>query len=208
MQCSPLWGRRVRRGRLTCRNWNGIVQVMALAFEFNNPHSKNFLSILQQDSPKFFYSKVEKAEHAEFQLSRPVLPFCPFWLHTLICLNSPELHCWLSSHPHRINMLGFWFHVYVRRSQGDGTDPAKESMPRACRRGQGLPLQISEWCVCLFHTCRRKRVPYPALAPLQLSQRQPVCQLCRERQPVRDIGLNLNLAWIWTPVSWKLSDIF
>ena len=27
-------------------------------------------------------------------LSRPVLPFCPFWFHTLICLNSPELHCW------------------------------------------------------------------------------------------------------------------
>ena len=68
-------------------------------------------------------------------ISRPVLPFCPFWLHTLICLNSPELHCWLSSHPHCIKMLGLCFRVYVRRSQGAGTDPAKDSMPMACRRG-------------------------------------------------------------------------
>ena len=67
-------------------------------------------------------------------LIRPVLPFCPFWLHTLICLNSPELHCWLSSHPHCIKMLGFCFRVYVRRSQGAGTDAVKDSMPRACCR--------------------------------------------------------------------------
>ena len=80
--------------------------------------------------------------HGETVLSRPVLPFCPFWLHTLICLNSPELHCWLSSHPHCIKMLGFCFRVYVRRSQGAGTDPAKDSMPRACRRGQGLPSDL------------------------------------------------------------------
>ena len=42
------------------------------------------------------------------------------------------------------------------------------------------------------HVEQEKGCPYPALAPLQLSQRQPVCQLCRERQPVRDIGLNLD----------------
>ena len=121
--------------------------------------------------------------------SRPVLPFSPFWLHTFISLNSPELHCWLSSHPHCIKMLGLCFRVYVRRSQGAGTDPAKDSMPRACRCGQGLPsdlpkdslclhlvvidckfvlflgrelisCKLSEWCVWLFHTCEtRKRVP-------------------------------------------------
>ena len=31
-------------------------------------------------------------------------------------------------------MLGLCFRVYGRRSQGAGTDPAKDSMPRACRR--------------------------------------------------------------------------
>ena len=82
-------------------------------------------------------------------ISRPVLPFCPFWLHTLICLNSPELHCWLSSHPHCIKMLGLCFRVYVRRSQGAGTDPAKDSMPRACRRGQGLPSDLPKDSLCL-----------------------------------------------------------
>ena len=81
--------------------------------------------------------------------SRPVLPFCPFWLHTFICLNSPELHCWLSSHPHCIKMLGLCFRVYVRRSQGAGTDPAKDSMPRACRRGQGLPSDLPKDRLCL-----------------------------------------------------------
>ena len=81
--------------------------------------------------------------------SRPVLPFCPFWLHTCICLNSPELHCWLSSHPHCIKMLGLCFRVYVRRSQGAGTDPAKDSMPRACRRGQGLPSDLPKDSLCL-----------------------------------------------------------
>ena len=81
--------------------------------------------------------------------SRPVLPFCPFWLHTFICLNSPELHCWLSSHPHCIKMLGLCFRVYVRRSQGAGTDPAKDSMPRACRRGQGLPSDLPKDSLCL-----------------------------------------------------------
>ena len=80
---------------------------------------------------------------------RPVLPFCPFWLHTFICLNSPELHCWLSSHPHCIKMLGLCFRVYVRRSQGAGTDPAKDSMPRACRRGQGLPSDLPKDSLCL-----------------------------------------------------------
>ena len=77
-------------------------------------------------------------------LSRPVLPFCPLWLHTLICLNSPELHCWLSAHPRCIKMLGC-FRVYVRRSRKPGTDPAKDSMPRACRRGQGR--KASSICV-------------------------------------------------------------
>ena len=81
--------------------------------------------------------------------SRPVLPFCPFWLHTFIYLNSPELHCWLSSHPHCIKMLGLCFRVYVRRSQGAGTDPAKDSMPRACRRGQGLPSDLPKDSLCL-----------------------------------------------------------
>ena len=81
--------------------------------------------------------------------SRPVLPFCPFWLHTLICLNSPELHCWLSSHPHCIKMLGLCFRVYVRRSQGAGTDHAKDSMPGAFRRGQGLPSDLPKDSLCL-----------------------------------------------------------
>ena len=81
--------------------------------------------------------------------SRPVLPFCPFWLHAFICLNPPELHCWLSSHPHCIKMLGLCFPVYVRRSQGAGTDPAKDSMPRACRRGQGLPSDLPKDSLCL-----------------------------------------------------------
>ena len=81
--------------------------------------------------------------------SRPVLPFCPFWLHTFISLNSPELHCWLSSHPHCIKMLGLCFRVYVRRSPGAGTDPAKDSMPRACRRGQGLPSDLPKDSLCL-----------------------------------------------------------
>ena len=31
------------------------------------------------NSPKMIYAP-----------SRPVLPFCPFWLHTFICLNSAE----------------------------------------------------------------------------------------------------------------------
>ena len=83
------------------------------------------------------------------ELSRPVLPFYPFWLHTLICLNSPELHCWPSSDPHCINMLGFCFRVYVHRSQEAGTDPAKGSMPRACRRGQGLPSDLPKDSLCL-----------------------------------------------------------
>ena len=82
-------------------------------------------------------------------LSRPVLPFCPFWLHTLICLNWSELQCWLSSNPHCIKMLGFCFRVYVRRSQGAGTDPAKDSMPRACCRGQGLPSDLPKDSLCL-----------------------------------------------------------
>ena len=77
------------------------------------------------------------------------LPFCPLWLHTLLCLNSSELHCWLSSHPHCIKMLGLCFRVYVRRSQGAGTDPAKDSMPRACRRGQGLPSDLPKDSLCL-----------------------------------------------------------
>ena len=81
--------------------------------------------------------------------SRPVLPFCPFWLHTFICLNSLELHCWLSSHPHCLKMLGLCFRVYVRRSQGAGTDPAKASMPRACHRGQGLPSDLPKHSLCL-----------------------------------------------------------
>ena len=37
------------------------------------------------------------------------------------------------SHPRCIKMLGLCFRVYVRCSQGPGTDPAKDSMPRACR---------------------------------------------------------------------------
>ena len=81
--------------------------------------------------------------------SRPVLPFCPFWLHTFISLNSPELHCWLSSHPHCIKMLGLCFRVHVCRSQGAGTDPAKDSMPSACRRGQGLPSDPPKDSLCL-----------------------------------------------------------
>ena len=81
--------------------------------------------------------------------SRPVLPFCRFWLHTFIYLNSPELHCWLSSHPHCIKMLGLCFRVYVRRSQGAGTDPSQDSMPRACRRGQGLPSDLPKDSLCL-----------------------------------------------------------
>jgi len=84
-----------------------------------------------------------------------VAQYCPFALFgciplfDLICLNSPELHCWLSSHPRCIKMLGLCFRVYVRRSQGAGTDPAKDSMPRACRRGQGLPSGLPNDRLCL-----------------------------------------------------------
>ena len=46
-------------------------------------------------------------------------------------------------------MLGFCFRVYVRRSQGAGTDPAKDSMPRAFRRGQGLPSELPKDSLCL-----------------------------------------------------------
>ena len=115
--------------------------------------------------PSFWWSSVTSRQgwHASLPLTlqelaqrsgtvkfrRPVLPVCPFWLHTLICLNSPELHCWLSSHPHCIKMLGFCFRVYVRRSQGAGTDPAKDSMPRACRPGQGLPSDLPKDSLCL-----------------------------------------------------------
>ena len=90
------------------------------------------------NSPKMIYAP-----------SRPVLPFCPFWLHTFICLNSAELHCRLSSHPHCIKMMGLCFRVYVRRSQGAGTDPAKDNMPRACRPGQGLPSDLPKDSFCL-----------------------------------------------------------
>ena len=46
-------------------------------------------------------------------------------------------------------LLGFCFRVYVRRSQGAGTDPAKDRMPRACRRGQGLPSDLPRDSLCL-----------------------------------------------------------
>ena len=46
-------------------------------------------------------------------------------------------------------MLGLCFRVYVRRSHGAGTDPAKDSMPRACRRGQGLPSDLPKHSLCL-----------------------------------------------------------
>ena len=46
-------------------------------------------------------------------------------------------------------MLGFCFRVNVCRSQGAGTDPAKDSMPRACRPGQGLPSDLLKDSLCL-----------------------------------------------------------
>ena len=46
-------------------------------------------------------------------------------------------------------MMGLCFRVYVRRSQGAGTDPAKDNMPRACRRGQGLPSDLPKDSLCL-----------------------------------------------------------
>ena len=46
-------------------------------------------------------------------------------------------------------MLGFCVRVYDHRSQGAGTDPAKDSMPRACRRGQGLPSDLPKDSLCL-----------------------------------------------------------
>ena len=48
-----------------------------------------------------------------------------------------------------MKMLGLCFPVYVRRSQGAVTDPAKDSMPRACRRGQGLPSDLPKDSLCL-----------------------------------------------------------
>ena len=53
------------------------------------------------------------------------------------------------SHPRCIKMLGLCFRVYVRCSQGPGTDPAKDSMPRACRRAQGLPSNLPKDSLCL-----------------------------------------------------------
>ena len=93
-----------------------------------------------------WYSKLQVART---DLVAQLHTFCPFWLHTFIYLNSPELHCWLSSRPSCIKMLGLCFRVYVRRSQGAGTDPAKDSMPRACRRGQGLPSDLPKDSLCL-----------------------------------------------------------
>ena len=58
----------------------------------------------------------------------------PFLVAYLYLPELPELHCWLSSHAHCIKMLGLCFRVYVRRSQGAGTDPAQDSIPRACHR--------------------------------------------------------------------------
>ena len=46
-------------------------------------------------------------------------------------------------------MMGLCFRVYVRRSQAAGTDPAKDNMPRACRRGQGLPSDLPKDSLCL-----------------------------------------------------------
>ena len=47
-------------------------------------------------------------------------------------------------------MLGLCFFLCMfRRSQGAGTDPAKDSMPRACRRGQGLPSDLPKDSLCL-----------------------------------------------------------
>ena len=46
-------------------------------------------------------------------------------------------------------MLGLCFCVYGRRLQGAGTDPAKDSMPRACCRGQGLPSDLPKDSLCL-----------------------------------------------------------
>ena len=106
----------------------------------------------QQTSNMLHELRVSTARHMGMclqYLSRPVLPFCPFWLHTLICLNWSELHCWLSSPPHCIKMLGLCFRVYGCRSQGAGTDPAKDSMPRACCRGQGLPSDLPKDSLCL-----------------------------------------------------------
>ena len=114
-------------------------------FFFNHNFPRQSVNCYCQDSRRCCeYRLPEKS-----RLSRPVLPFCPFWLHTLVCLNSPDLHCWLSSHPLCIKMLGFCFRVYVRRSQGAGTDPAKDSMPRARRRGQGLPSDLPKDSLCL-----------------------------------------------------------
>ena len=70
-----------------------------------------------------------------------------YWMTA--CLNWSELHCWLSSPPHCIKMLGLCFRVYGCRSQGAGTDPAKDSMPRACCRGQGLPSDLPKDSLCL-----------------------------------------------------------
>ena len=100
-----------------------------------------------RDLPKIGH--ILNKSRRSYRTTCTVLPFCPFWLHTLVCLNSSELHCWLTSHPHCIKMLGFCFRVYVRRSQGAGTDPAKDSMPRACRRGQGLPSDLPKDSLCL-----------------------------------------------------------
>ena len=47
-------------------------------------------------------------------------------------------------------MLGLCFRVNVRRSQGAGTDLAKDSMPRACRPGQGLPSDLLKDSLCLL----------------------------------------------------------
>ena len=119
-----------------CRgSTNGHVEYCCWTkISYTHNQQLTYLIINNCASPRPAKEKVTRST----ELSRPVLPFCPFSLHTLICLNSPELHCWLSSHPHCIKMLGFCFRVYVRRSQGAGTDPAKDSMPRACRRS-GLP---------------------------------------------------------------------
>ena len=96
-------------------NWPAQVQALTSASARKGEHQglvllkKQLLTVLFMSLQPFFRTKVIFTGLPRKAPSRPVLPFCPFWLHTFICLNSPELHCWLSSHPHCIKMTGLVF---------------------------------------------------------------------------------------------------
>ena len=134
--------------------------------------------------------------------------------YPLICLNSPNLHCWPSSHPLYKN-VGTLFSCVCSLFARTWN---RYSMPRACRReldalkylilfvmflGRELiSYKLSERCAWLFHTCKtRKRVPlsspgHPATKKMLLhGSRMP--NMPRNQGP-RKPGVKLKLCGVGT----------